>query len=142
MPDGPTLVVTSVDDWFARRLKGLRCDPETIAYVSGVFRHQAWGRSDIDMSHQSVVLAYDKAVNTGDFSGFQRLGDWVLWAEAMVPASITSHDIVRTLGQRSYAACHRILQGKCAVYQRLADELPDIVSQVRTQLVKVYRTMG
>ena len=87
------------------------------------------------------MLAYARARERGDFASFQKLGDWVLWAETMVPKSFENFGLADTVGRRSYAACYRILQGKWQLYRELADELPEIVVQVRARLVKAVTTV-
>jgi len=125
-------LVTRLDRWFADRLDGLRCREDTRAYVTGVL---AGFRLEGDMSRESVVLAYAEARTKGDFAAFQRIGDWVLWVDAMNPACIQDNrEVVESIGRLSYYTCHRIMRGQWHVYEELADELPRIAHGVRCKL--------
>lgn len=125
-------LVTRLDDWFAERLQDLRCREDTRAYVTGVL---AGFRLDGDMSRQSVVLAYADAREKGDFAAFQRIGDWVLWVDAMHPHFIKDNrEVIETIGRLSYYTCHRIMQRQWVLYEELADDLPRIAHGVRCKL--------
>ncbi len=129
-------IIKGLDGWFAERLHGLQYRPETIAYVAGVLKTLAHPRDEDDFSKKSVVLAYAEAQASGDFATYQRIGDWVLWVNAVLPGSIVgSKDAVESIGRQSYYSCHRILRGQWVVYEELADELPSIARHVRRMLV-------
>lgn len=130
------IAVTGLEGWFADRLRGLSYRPETLAYVAGVMKALGHPREGDDMSRRSVVLAYAEARRTGDFVTYQRIGDWVLWADALVPESIAAEkDAVLTLGRLSYYACYRLMRYKWDVYEELADDLPRITARVRRAIV-------
>lgn len=81
---------------------------------------------------ESVVLAYAEARAAHDFVRFQRIGDWVLWVEVWAPAYVArDRRVVESIGRLSYATCHRILRGTWPIYEELADQLPDIVAELR-----------
>ncbi len=123
-------LVTHLDKWFADRLDGLRCREDTRAYVTGVL---AGFKVDGDMMcRESVVLAYTDARNRGDFVAFQRIGDWVLWVDAMYPQFIhDNREVVESIGRLSYYTCHRIMRGQWHVYEELSDELPRLAYDIR-----------
>jgi hypothetical protein len=130
------IAVKGLDAWFAERLRGLRYRPETVAYVTGVLKALGHPRQEDVFVDRSVLLAYDAAVLKSDFAGFQRIGDWVLWVEAMAPQFIAQErQLIETLGRRSYYACHRLMGNRWLVYEELADELPRIAARVRRSLV-------
>lgn len=123
----------SLDRWFSDRLQGLKCSPETFAYVVGVLSQKRWDKAD--MSSQSVVLAYRDATLAGNFAGFQRLGDWVLFVDIAYPQHIDrSREVVESLGRLSYYSCHRIMMGRWRIYEELADSLPNIAANARRLL--------
>lgn len=128
------LVIHQVDRWFADRLHGLRYSPDVIAYVAGVLSRKRW--ENADMSKQSVVLAFHSASVTGDFVGFQRIADWVLFVETMYPEHLKGvQDVIESLGRQSYYSCHRIIRGQWRLFEELADELPTIAEASRKQLM-------
>ena len=125
-------LVPRLDRWFADRLQGLRCREDTRAYITGVL---SGFRSEGDMSRESVVLAFADARQRGDFVAFQRIGDWVLWVEAMHPAAIQDNrEVVESIGRLSYYTCHRIMRGQWNLYEELADDLPRIAVCVRKEI--------
>lgn len=129
-------LVTGVglDAWFADRLQGLNCTPETVAYVVGVLGKRHWDDGD-NMSRQSVVLAFNHATFINDFAGFQRIGDWVLFADAVFPETLEQNRLVTvSLGRRAYSRCYQLLKGQWRVYEELADDLPLIAAKVRRKL--------
>ena len=128
--------VSALDAWFADRLHGLQYSAETIAYVAGVLKALSRPSDEDVFANRSIVLAYRDAVATGSFTEFQRIGDWVLWAQVVVPEHVAPHrELVQSIGRLSYYTCHRILMGKWRVYEELADELPTLARHVRHRLV-------
>ena len=120
--------------WFAERLKSLPQSDEVKAYVVGVFTRYIINVDD-ELSRESIVLAYDKAQQAGDFNGFQRIGDWVLWVRTFAPTSIGCQPkLVDALGSASYNACHRIMRGQWKVYEELALQLPILTAMIRARL--------
>lgn len=127
-------LIKRLDDWFADKLDGLQCAPDTLAYVVGVLGKKRW-EGDI-LAGESIVLAFNDALVTSDFVSFQRIGDWVLWVDSVYPEYINGHrELIESIGRRSYYTCHRIMRGQWHVYEELADELPSIAEKVRRKLV-------
>ncbi len=84
---------------------------------------------------ESVVVAYAEARSRYDFTSFQRIADWVLWADVWCPEFIgANREIVESIGRLSYHACYRITRGSWTVYEELADRLPAIVQELRVPL--------
>lgn len=129
-------IIVGLDSWFAERLRGMRRQPETVAYVAGVLKSLAKPRELDDLSDRSVILEFASARETGDFATFQRIGDWVLWVNIVMPESLAGHrEAVESVGRQSYYTCHRILRGQWRVYEELADDLPTIARSARHMLV-------
>ena len=125
---------SAVQELFADRLQGLPVSAEVNAYVVGVLGKRRWDEDN--MCQQSLVLAYQAAALSGDFTAFQRIGDWVLWVDSVMPAHVKeTHDVVQNLGRLSYYRCYRMMGGRWKVYEELADELPALVQHVRRRLV-------
>lgn len=130
-------LVTRLDDWFAGQLTDIRCGDEARAYVVGVLSNRI-----IDMSDESVVLAFQDASLKGDFAAFQKIGDWTLWVSAFAPhPQKGQRDLVERFGRLSYYACYRIMRGQWRLYEELADELPAIVYDVRCNMTVRRRTI-
>ena len=124
--------VPSLDDWFASELDDLRCRTDTKAYVVNLLSRF---KPEDDLANRSVVLTYAIARENGNFATFQRIGDWVLWVDAVHPDSFQENrKIIESIGRLSYYACHRIMKGQWYVYEELADDLPRIAYAVRCKL--------
>lgn len=125
-------LVPRLDNWFDEQLHGLKYNANTKAYIVGVLSKFDCSN---DMSNQSIVIAFHDAKINGDFVRFQKIGDWVLWADIFNPEYIHDNkEIIQTIGRMSYYTCHRILQKQWRVYEELADELPSLTTQVRSCL--------
>src|SRR5271166_3974718 len=119
-------IVPKLDVWFSERLSRLNVSSATLAYVVGVFaRH----RDNVDMSGESIVLAFRDAQARHDFASFQRIGDHVLWAETFCPQSVDPlFETVTSLARISYYRCYRIVGRTWPIYEELGDTLPTIAT--------------
>jgi hypothetical protein len=132
------LQVAGLDVWFTEQLNGLQCSPETRAYVVSVLKAQGHPLDGAVFAgrNSSVIIAYQEAVVKNDFAAYQRIGDWVLWVDAMCPDSLRGkHEVVENFGRLAYYSCHRILRGQWHIYEELADNLPVIARRVRSKLI-------
>lgn len=116
--------------WFGERFKDLDVSYETNAYIVRVFHDMTFG-GHVDMSNESVVLAYAEATNAGNFEKFQRIGDWCVWVSVMAPQSLVSPDVVTHLGAKSYETCDRLMMKRWLAFNELATRLPNIVDMSR-----------
>ena len=133
---GGVSIIGGLDDWFVSKLQGLEYKPETIAYVAGVLKTLAHPSSNDAFEQRSIVLAYADARLSGDFIKFQRIGDYVLWAETIIPESIAlDREVVVTIGKLSYYTCYRLTQRSWPVYVELAEQLPAISAAARKRLI-------
>ena len=125
----------SLIGFFDERLAKLQVRADTLAYIIALLND--FKRATNDLSKESLTLAYFDAVRTGEFAKFQRIGDWVLFAASIVPQSITEHQLVISIGQRSYASCARIMKGEWVLYEELALELPRITLDIQRHIALV-----
>lgn len=117
------LVVRRLDEWFAEQLVKSKLDDVVKAYAVSVLARG----EDVDMSTESVVLAYAFARQKHDFSSYQRIGDWALWS-----GCVTGHDnVIDVIGRKSYSACHSLLRMQWPVYHELAIDLRGITKEIR-----------
>jgi len=130
-------IITScrnLDDWFVGKLQDLSYKPETIAYVVGVLKEQGHPKDSFD--GHSIFLAFQDARLHGSFAKYQRLGDWILWVDVVLPDSIKNErEAVEAVGRLSYYACYKLLHYRWHLYEELADQLPNLVKRVRRHLV-------
>jgi hypothetical protein len=120
-------------EWFRDRIDVIPYSVELKAYVVGVFDKFVVSPPH-ELLTKSITIAYADARFSGDFAKFQRLGDWVLWQRSFMPTS--SHvNIIEQFGKDSYRMCYVLLRGQWEVYQELAQNLTNVVIDVRSQIV-------
>lgn len=124
----------SLVGFFDERLTKLNVRDDTRAYVVGVLNDMRMAKNH-DMSKQSITLAYFEAIQTGSLVGFQKIGDWVLFSQVMVPESIKERSLTLEFGRKSYGQCWRILQGQWVLYDELAIRLDEIALDARKLLM-------
>jgi hypothetical protein len=118
-------VVRRLDVWFADAVSNVKCSNETRAYIVGVL-----ARPEVPTG--SIVLEYARARNLG-FPALQRLGDGVTWLAIVAPECLGTHERVAvSVARVSYGTCHRLLRGRWKLYEELADDLPRLITDVRT----------
>jgi hypothetical protein len=127
-------VITSLGPWFHQRLAGVKCRPETIAYIAGVLKDQS-RVSQATLANCSLVLEYQQARNTGSFVGFQRVGDWVLFADVCMPESLIERELAETVARKAYYTCYRLMGSSWDIYEELADGFTTITTQARQRLL-------
>ena len=125
---------SGISEHFAARLNGLPHSPEAVAYAIGVLGKRKWRDGD-DLSDVSLCIVFQDALLKRDFVGFQRIGDWVLFAEIVVPDHIkTYREVAENLARLSYYECFRLMGQQWRVYEELADELPKFTASARQRL--------
>lgn len=129
-------IINGLDVWFSERLHELDYRPETLAYVAGVLKAQVSPCHGESLAGQSIVLAFEHARSKGNFVEYQRIGDWILFVDVVLPDSIKhEREVVETIGRLAYYSCYRMMQGRWDVYEELADQLPVLAHHVRNKLV-------
>ena len=124
--------VVRLEDWFSVTLESVEASPDARAYLVSLF--SSMKSAEEDLSKKSIVLSYADARNKGEFAGFQRLGDWVLWSMSCAPHSMAVPDLALDFGRLSYYACWRLTRKEWTVYEELADDLPRLSRSIRRTL--------
>lgn len=128
------IVRENVVDLFEELLTDLRCRQDTRAYIVGIFaKHKA---NDLDLSGESITVLFSRARNSGDFVGFQKLADWVMFCSTIAPEHLrfASKDYYDTVARMSYYTCYRLINKTWPVYEQLADEFVSLKKQVKDKL--------
>lgn len=116
-----------IRDWFDERIKHIKCDEKTRAYIVGVYSEQVFVSKDL--SDQSIVLLYH---NADGFQTYQSIGDWVLWLGTFCEPAFKKHETVyESFARLSYYRCYELLNRQWKVYEELADDLPRILGESR-----------
>jgi hypothetical protein len=128
--------VVRLEDWFGKSLESVEASPDARAYLVSLFASMK--SAEDDLSKKSIVLTYAEARDRGDFAGFQRLGDWVLWSMSFAPHSMAVPDLALDFGRLSYYACWRLTRKEWRVYEELADDLPRLSRNIRRNLGSTF----
>lgn len=129
--------VSKLDDWFAKKLGAVKLEHDTCAYIVGVL--SKFRSASEDLSKCSIVIEYSEARASGNFSSFQKIGDWVLWMSITNPEHIAPvSEVVETIGMLSYNSCYRIVKYQWPVYEELAGDLPRIAREARSALLRLF----
>lgn len=129
--------IDSLNDWFFERISGIRASTETKAYVADVFVKQLSSSRSIDV-HDSVVIAYANAKESGDFRSFQSLGDRIVWVLSFCPDPCAAQrNLIESIGMSAYSTCNTIMMNRWPVFRELSRELPAIVFDLHRTVVAI-----
>jgi hypothetical protein len=124
----------NVTNFFEELLKDIKCQPDTRAYVIGIYGKY---KSAIDdLSKDSVTLLFAQARQTQSFLLYQNLADWIFWAGTIVSEHLkfASQDYYTVLAQNAYYTCYRMTNRQWKCYEELADQFPILENQVKEKL--------
>jgi hypothetical protein len=124
----------NVTDFFEELLKDLNCQPDTRAYIVGIFGK--YKKADFDLSKDSLTLLLCQAQTKQDFLTYQKIGDWIFYINSIAPQHLqfASKDYYNSLAQVSYYTCYRLINKQWKLFEQLADELIPLEFQVRKRL--------
>lgn len=124
-------------NYFSEILEDLKCDPDTRAYLSGVFKQYLVATNDL--STKSITLLYAKARERQSFQDFQIIGDWLFFSSSLFPQSLNSASIeyYDTLARASYYRCYKLLNKKWILFEELADNYQNLVRQTNQLIISI-----
>ncbi len=81
-----------------------------------------------------MTLLYIKAKEKQDFVSYQSLADYIFFASAIFPESLSdaSDDYYITIGQLSYYSCYKLLNRQWHLYECLSDQFAPLSTEART----------
>lgn len=123
-------IVKSLQEFFIPKVRALPCQEITKSYIVSVF---STPNKLQNLANQSITLYFAEARSRLDFSAFQNLGDWILFAETLYPQSLKDIEPTYyfTIAQISYYNCFKITRRKLLMYEELADQFDVIVNRLR-----------
>jgi hypothetical protein len=123
----------SSEQFFFEKINPTSYREETKAYIAKTLASP----SDYDLSDEILTLEYAKAYESGNFDGFQKIGDWLLFAKIFAPEHLknASENFYDALAQNSYYKCYRILHNKWLLFEELADMFPLITLYIRECII-------
>lgn len=128
--------VKSLHYYFESELKELSCTEETKAYIAGILAQYRF--ADDDLSNKSITLEYSLAKFENNFQRYQRVGDYLFFANSLYPESLSgaSKDYYYSLGRLSYYSCYNHLRS-WKLYQEMADRFIDLSYTTRQIIQKL-----
>lgn len=128
------LVYDSVNNFFEEKLKDLKCQPDTRAYIISIY--DKYKNSEFDLSKDNVTLLFVQARNKHNFYNYQNLGDWIFFSNTFAPKHLhfASKDYYDTIGRISYNACFNLINGKWKLFQELSENFVYLEEQVKNKL--------
>lgn len=86
---------------------------------------------------QGIILEWVETRQSGSFSSYQRLGDWITWRAGMshMPLEFEEHHL--HVACMSYNHCNRLLSGEWGLYDELSKNLVKIIGEIRNSFNKV-----
>lgn len=130
------IVNDNVTDLFEELLDGIKCHPDTKAYVVSIFGK--YRTAHFDLSKDSVTSLLAQGREKQDFLTYQTLGDWLFYSKSMFPESLknASENYYDSVARLSYYNCYRIVK-TWQIYQELADRFTDLTNQTRIALTDI-----
>jgi hypothetical protein len=119
---------SSVVNYFESILKNLNCENDTKNYIIGVFS------KPIDLSQDSITKLFIKAREEQNFVLYQKIGDWIIFYNALNCLKHSFKDYYDDIGRLSYYSCYKLINKKWKLYQELADNLIQLESEIANNL--------
>lgn len=118
---------SSLNEFFIQKVKDLPCQNNTKSYIVQLMS------KPIDLSKESITLAFAKAKSNYDFAGFQAIGDWLLLTKTAFPKHLrnASSEYYDAIAQNAYYTCYRIVNKQWVLFEELADFFPEIVKKLQ-----------
>lgn len=131
-----TYTYKNLDLFFDEVFSELTCEPDTRAYIKGIFLK--YKSSKDDLSKESITIIFSNAKQNLDFHTFQSLGDWIFFTKSFAPEHLhaASEDYYNYIGRVSYYKCYLLINRKWRLFEELSDNFDSLESQARTLLRK------
>lgn len=126
-------ITGSLHEFFMPRIHALQCHETTKSYIVSVLSAPERLKN---LSGQSITLCFAEAKSRSEFASFQNLGDWILFAESVYPASLTDvePEYYFTIAQMVYYNCFKITRRQLSMYEELADQFQTIITGLRRKV--------
>jgi hypothetical protein len=123
----------SVNGFFQELLIDLDCQDDTKAYIVSIYGK--YKVADFDLSQDSITLLFAQARSKHDFVSYQTLGDWIFFANTMVPGHFqSSKEYYDTIARLSYYSCYKLINGQWRLFEEMADDFMSLEARVRKLL--------
>jgi hypothetical protein len=130
----------NITSFFAEVLDDIGCQRDTRAYIVSIYGK--YKTSQFDLSKDSVTLLFAQGRNKQDFLTYQNLGDWIFFANTMVPHHLqhASKNYYDTVARLSYYSCYKLINREWKLFEELADNFLVIQGRVKEKLCTLNMT--
>lgn len=108
-----------LNQYFADLLQDISCQDTTRAYLINLYA--TFKSNHCDLSQQNISLMFLQAKQYNDFANFQKIGDWVLFAQTIMPKHLHPANYYQDIARLSYYSCYHLINRQWLVYNELAD---------------------
>src|SRR5271170_7807081 len=124
----------NINDFFEELLSDVKCHQDTKAYIVSIYGK--YKSAQFDLSKDSITLLFAQGRDKQDFLTYQNLGDWIFFANTMVPNHLqkASKDYYDTVARLSYYSCYKLINRQWKLFEELADDFLSLEEQVRKRL--------
>jgi hypothetical protein len=121
----------NVSSFFDELLADLKCQNDTKAYIVSIYGK--YKTAEFDLSKDSITLLFAQARSKQDFLVYQNLGDWIFFANTIVPQHLkfASKEYYDTIARLSYYSCYKLINRQWKLFEELADDFPALEAQVK-----------
>lgn len=123
----------NLNDLFVDALNDLSCRNDTKSYIIGIFNKYKYARDDY--SQHSITILYGEAKASHNFSKYQNLADWLLYAKSFFPKSLNnaSEEYYNNIAQISYYYCYKTIK-TWEVYKDLCYNYCTLTKEINQKL--------
>lgn len=122
---------SNITTFFDSLLDDIKCQRDTKAYIVNIYGK--YKSAQFDLSKDSITLMYAQGRDKQDFLTYQNLGDWIFFANTMIPHFLNgaSKNYYDTVARVSYYSCYKLINRQWKLFEELADNFPFIEQQVK-----------
>jgi hypothetical protein len=122
-------------EFFTTQIESLpNCRQSTKSYIISVFSQPKM--EQYNYSNESITLLYAAAKFEPNFQKFQSLGDWLLVAKSLFPASLSeaTPEYYDAIAQNCYYKCYTLINKEWPIFEELADTFPSVVRDLQKKM--------
>lgn len=124
----------TIENYFDEALQNLPCENATKAYIVSIYTK--YRSAEHDLSKDSLTLLFAQAKEKQDFMSFQDIGDWIFFANTIVPTHLNnaSPEYYHTLARVSYYSCYTLIKRQWKLFEELSDNFITLETEAKRLL--------
>lgn len=124
-----------VSKFFEEKLSDIKCSDDTKAYIISIYSNYKQSTED-DLSQGNITLRFCQARTNHKFLEYQRLGNYILYAETLYPESLrfASKDYYDEIAKLSYLSCYNLINRQWQLYYELYSKFNYLEHEIKSRL--------